>query len=102
MQQFDLVGHVVSDARKMLSLALAGVVGHERFAVSVAPTGQILLTPLERIPERERALWESFDLMESLNRGIADAAAGRIVSLGSFERFLEFEDDNDDVEIEPD
>jgi hypothetical protein len=93
MHQFDLVGHVVADARKRLSLAFAGVVGNERFAVSVAPTGHFLLTPLERIHERERPVWESFDLMESLNRGIADAAAGRVVSLGSLKRYLDLKED---------
>jgi hypothetical protein len=46
--------------------------------------GKILLEPFIEIPAEERWLYENSEMLENVRRGIADAKAGRLVSLGSF------------------
>ncbi len=50
--------------------------------------GKIILEPFMEIPADERWLWENKKALESVMRGIADAKAGRLVSLGSFKKYL--------------
>ncbi len=52
------------------------------------PDGKIILEPFMEIPADERWLWENKKTLESVMRGIADAKAGRLVSLGSFKKYL--------------
>ena len=49
--------------------------------------GKIVLEPFVEIPAEERWLWENKEALESVRRGIADAKAGRLVSLGSFRKY---------------
>ena len=46
---------------------------------------------IEALPEQERWLYRAPEAMASLDRGIADAAAGRVKSLGSFTAFVDDE-----------
>ena len=50
--------------------------------------GKIILEPFMEIPADERWLWENKKTLQSVMRGIADAKAGRLVSLGSFKKHL--------------
>ena len=50
--------------------------------------GKIVLEPFMEIPADERWLWENKAALASVMRGIEDARAGRIVSLGSFKKYL--------------
>lgn len=50
--------------------------------------GKIILEPFMEVPADERWLWENKKALESVMKGIADAKAGRIVSLGSFKKYL--------------
>lgn len=50
--------------------------------------GRIILEPFMEIPADERWLWENKKALESVIKGIADAKAGRVVSLGSFKKYL--------------
>ena len=52
------------------------------------PDGKIILEPFMEIPANERWLWEDKKALESVMKGIADAKAGRLVSLGSFKKYL--------------
>ncbi len=52
------------------------------------PDGKIVLEPFVEIPADERWLWENKEALESVKKGIEDARAGRLVSLGSFKKYL--------------
>lgn len=93
MKEFRQVTEAVVDSRRRLSLGKAGVAENTRYAVSVSDDGDLLLTPMASIPARERIIWDRPDVMASLDQGIADAAAGRLIDLGSFAQYL---DDSDD------
>jgi hypothetical protein len=88
MKQFRRVAETVVDSRRRVSLGKAGVHEGTRYEVSVSDDGDILLTPLATIPARELLIWERPDVMAALDRGIADAVAGRVSYLGSFAEFL--------------
>lgn len=46
--------------------------------------GRIVLEPFVEIPARERWLFDNPQALASVRQGLADSAAGRVVSLGSF------------------
>ncbi|MGE0601244.1 MAG: hypothetical protein AB7J35_17175 [Dehalococcoidia bacterium] len=92
MKEFRRVTESVVDSRRRISLGKAGVMSDARYEVSVSDDGDILLTPLATIPARELLIWERPDVMESLDRGIADALAGRTHYLGSFAEYATDED----------
>jgi len=48
---------------------------------------------LVSIPRRELIVWEDQLLRESLARGLAEAAAGETVDLGSFAEYLDDAED---------
>jgi len=51
--------------------------------------GQIVLDPIQAIPPEEAWLWENPEALASLERGLEDAAAGRVHYLGSFAAYAE-------------
>ena len=75
---FEPVAEVAADDRSRIAFGRSGVRHNDRFLVSTHPSGEILLTPLASIPKRELLVWENETLRESLLRGLADAAAGRV------------------------
>ena len=50
--------------------------------------GKIVLEPFIEIPADERWLWENKEALKNVMKGIEDAKAGRLVSLGSFKKYL--------------
>lgn len=88
---FTSLGEAVADERGRLPMGKSGVRKDDRYAVAVNADGQILLTPLVSIPRRELIVWENQLLRESLARGLAEAAAGETISLGSFTDELDTE-----------
>ena len=50
--------------------------------------GKIILEPFVEIPAEERWLWENKEALKSVMKGIEDARKGRLVSLGSFKKYL--------------
>ncbi|MEO8541736.1 MAG: hypothetical protein ABI577_18500 [bacterium] len=79
MKQFHRVTETVVDSRRRVSLGRAGVHEDTRYEVSVSEDGDILLTPLATIPARELTEWQREDVLASLDRGIADIEAGRVL-----------------------
>ena len=90
---FKTVGEAFADERGRLPMGKSGVRKDDRYAVAVNDDGQILLTPLVSIPRRELIVWEDQLLRESLARGLAEAAAGETVDLGSFAEYLDDAED---------
>lgn len=51
--------------------------------------GVIKLVPARTIPAREAFVWENSDLLASLQRGIEQAAVGKVEDRGSFAVYAE-------------
>ena len=51
--------------------------------------GRLILEPYVEIPERERWLYKNPAASASVEAGLRDVAAGRIVSLGSFAQYAD-------------
>ena len=49
--------------------------------------GKIVLEPFVEIPADEQWLWDNKEALASVQRGIADSKAGRLVSMGSFAKY---------------
>ena len=47
----------------------------------------IRLIPAKTIPAREAFVWENPDVLESLKRGMEQAATGKVRKLGSFAKY---------------
>ncbi|HLO48873.1 MAG TPA: hypothetical protein VK211_10705 [Kamptonema sp.] len=56
--------------------------------------GQILLDPMENIPEYERWLWRNPEALASVLRGLEQAAAGDFHYLGDFAHYADLEIDD--------
>ncbi len=61
--------------------------GISGFSVTVTEDDKIVLEPYAEIPAREKWLFENKKAMDLVNKGLADAAAGRLTSKGSFSKF---------------
>lgn len=62
--------------------------GVSSYRVRRQADGKIVLEPFVEIPAEERWLWENKEALESVKKGIEDARAGRLISLGSFKKYL--------------
>ncbi|MGX9790395.1 hypothetical protein [Mycobacterium sp. MMS18-G62] len=75
---FEPVTEVTADDRGRIAFGRIGVHRNDRFLVSRRASGELLLTPMASIPQRELLVWENESVRHSLLRGLADAAAGRV------------------------
>lgn len=75
-------------------LTLGQVARAKSYRVMVNDAGQILLSPVVSIPERELWLWQNPDALASVQRGIQHLAAGETHDLGSFTQYAELEVDD--------
>jgi hypothetical protein len=67
--------------------------GVSSFRVSVEGD-RIVLEPYAEVPAREKWLFEHKQALGSVRRGLADSAAGKTKSLGSFAAYVD-DDDNE-------
>ena len=75
------------DAKGRITLgALAK--GVSSYRIHIEADGKLFLEPFAEIPMRERWIYENPEISASIDRGIADAKAGRVVSRGSFKKYL--------------
>jgi hypothetical protein len=58
------------------------------FRVHVEADGRLVLEPFAEIPMRERWIYENPEISASIDRGITDVKAGRVISRGSFKKYL--------------
>jgi hypothetical protein len=75
---FEPVAEVTADDRARIAFGRIGVHRNDRFLVSRRASGELLLTPMASVPQRELLVWENESVRSSLLRGLADAAAGRV------------------------
>ncbi len=92
-QNFTPVTQVRPDSKGRITLSKL-TEGISSFNVSKDEDGRILLEPMVEIPAREKWLFENPEALASIRRGLADAKAGRVKSLGSFAKYAT-EDDED-------
>jgi hypothetical protein len=83
------------DSRRRVSLGKVGRPEHTRYQIMENDLGEILLVPLVSIPAREMIVWENAQVRKSLERGMEQAALGKVVDLGSFATYAEQDDDDD-------
>lgn len=69
---------------------------NKTYSLERRTNGDIILRPVMMIHEREAWLLANEKARQSVERGIADAEAGRTHDLGSFAEFLNDEDDDEE------
>lgn len=84
---------VQADARGRVEIGASEQ--NEEYHLSVNSRGQILLTPLRTIPEREVWLWRNPEAMESVRRGLEESAAGHVSEPVSFAQYADIEIDEE-------
>ena len=70
------------DSRQRLPLAKVIQGSQHRFRVEVQPGGELLLTPLVSISERELAMLRNPEAMATLKEGLDNVVAGNVVRHG--------------------
>ena len=90
-----VLGEVVADDRARIAFGRLRVRRNDRYAVAIGEDGTIVLTPLVSVPKRELLVWESRQLRESLERGLAQSASGQTADLGDFAQFAADEDESE-------
>ncbi|MBS1721144.1 MAG: hypothetical protein JST35_11920 [Armatimonadetes bacterium] len=68
----------------------------DTFAIERLDNGDILLRPVVVIHKQEAWLFANPEAMESVKRGLQQAAEGNVSSLGSFAEFATDEDSEED------
>lgn len=72
------------------------ILGHKfsgkQFRVLVSADGDVLLTPVTTIPEREIWLYKNPEALMLFHKGLAEAAAGKVTPAEDFSQFA-----NDDI-----
>jgi hypothetical protein len=83
------------DSRRRIALGKAlQDVDDASFNVYQGENGQIVLDPQVSIPASEAWLYRNPKALALVRSGLADAAAGRTKSLGSFARYAEDDDES--------
>ena len=77
---------IQADSRGRVALGASAIA--KSFTVSQSEEGQIILTPMAQIPEREMWLWNDKIARMSFEHGIAEAQAGQGVVM-DFSDYLE-------------
>ena len=91
--KFTPVTQVRPDSKGRVTLSKLAE-GVSSFYVSKDEEGRLLLEPMIEIPAREKWLFDKKDALASVRRGLADAKAGRVKSLGSFSKYIKEDDEN--------
>jgi hypothetical protein len=91
--KFIPVTQVRPDAKGRVTLSKLAD-GISSYNVSRDEEGRLLLEPMVEIPAREKWLYENKQALASVHRGLSDAKARRVKSLGSFAKFAEEDDES--------
>ena len=97
-EKFRRIGDAGLDERKRISLtkaldALKETLGEPqaglRFAIYANDAGQLLLSPEVSVPMHELWLYRNPEALKMVAKGLEEASAGKLASLGSFEKFTD-------------
>jgi hypothetical protein len=94
-QEFETVAEAEVDSRGRVSLGRAGAEPGKRYRVERNIDGVLLLIPVVSIPEREMIVWRTPELAAEIRNGLEAAERGETEDLGSFEHYLDDEQDED-------
>jgi hypothetical protein len=87
---FRTVKEIVEpDSRGRFSIG--AIAKSKAYRVQVNEAGQILLDPVVTVPERELWLWQNPEAIASVQRGIEQAATGKLQDRGDFAQYTELE-----------
>ena len=83
----DIKGSIKADSkgRVILGAEFSG----KNYRVSKCATGEILLTPVATIPERDMWLYKNPHALAMFHQGLADAAAGKVSAGEDFSRYAD-------------
>jgi hypothetical protein len=96
-ETFRRIGDAALDDRKRISLtkaldALKKSLGNNldadvRFGIYVNDAGQVLLSPEVSVPMHEAWLYRNPRALKSVLKGLQESGEGKLVDLGSFEKY---------------
>lgn len=89
-QDFHLLQEATIDSNG--SLQLGPSVTARRYRILVNANGQLLLDPID---DREQWLWQNPQAIATVQTGIAQAAQGQTLSLGSFAQYANLDIDDE-------
>jgi hypothetical protein len=92
--EFETVAETEVDSRGRVSLGRAGAEPGRRYRVERNVDGVLMLIPVVSIPEREMIVWRNPELAAEIREGLAAAERGETEDLGSFEQYLNAEDED--------
>jgi hypothetical protein len=100
-ENFRRIGEATLDERKRISLtkaidSLKKTLGDQldpdvRFGIYVNGVGQVLLSPEVSVPMHELWLYRNPKALRSVLKGLQESREGKLVDLGSFERYADEE-----------
>jgi len=93
---FETVAETEVDSRGRVSLGKAGAKPGRRYRVESNIDGVLMLIPVVSIPEGEMIIWRNPPLMQQIREGLEDADRGETVDRGSFEQYLDDDEDDED------
>ena len=76
-------------------VTLGPIARNKSYSVEQKEDGQIVLTPFLAIPEREAWLCKNPEALAAVQRGLEDAAAGRVSYVGSFAQYADLDIDDE-------
>jgi hypothetical protein len=94
-QEFETIAEAEVDSRGRVSLGRAGAEPGRRYRVERNVDGVLLLIPVVSIPEREMVVWRNPELAAEIRDGLAAAERGETEDLGSFQQYLDDDEDED-------
>lgn len=100
-QAYDPAGfteetEALADSKGRLALGSVGAEPGRRYIVRRQADDTLMLIPARVIPEREMVVWENPDLQRTILRGIEQSERGETTYLGSFSRYAELPDDEEE------
>jgi hypothetical protein len=100
-EKFHVVkGEVRPDERGRITVGQE-ITGDQQYRVLINTIGQILLDPVVTVPARELWLFRNQQAFLSLARGVDQAKAGDLHYLGSFAKYAEEPDDDEESDEAP-
>lgn len=77
------------DSKGRITLGLRQTKGVSGYRVSETKDHRIILEPQVEIPAQEKWLFENKSALQSVRRGLKDAASGKVTKKGGFEKFID-------------